>query len=148
MKKVSKSSMIRALFDKGLTNSEIVNKLRVSPQLVYLVKKNMDIKRGKAIAVKRITLKRGKSKSKVFEPMPLLDRSCPRILRFPQVKEITGLSRSSLYALFNSNQFPMPVKLTSRCIGWLASDIDNWMSSLKPVTTSEIRSVIKGLEKV
>ena len=42
MKKVTKSSRIRALIDKGATDSEIVRKLKVSPQLAYQVRKNYD----------------------------------------------------------------------------------------------------------
>lgn len=37
MKKVNKSQQIRDLIDKGVPNSEIVKKLKVSQQLVYIV---------------------------------------------------------------------------------------------------------------
>lgn len=37
MKKVNKSQQIRELIDKGLSGKEIVAKLKVSPQLVYIV---------------------------------------------------------------------------------------------------------------
>ncbi len=37
MKKVNKSAQIRALIDKGVPNNEIVKKLKVSQQLVYIV---------------------------------------------------------------------------------------------------------------
>lgn len=44
MKKVSKSSMIRDLLDKGMSNKEIVKKLKVSPQLAYVVSKTYGAK--------------------------------------------------------------------------------------------------------
>ena len=39
-RKGSKSAKIRALIDKGLDQKDIVKKLNVSPQLVYIVSRN------------------------------------------------------------------------------------------------------------
>lgn len=49
MKRVNKSSLIRKMLDKGMTQSDIVRKLKVSPQLVYIVARNY----GKLTPVKR-----------------------------------------------------------------------------------------------
>jgi prophage regulatory protein len=49
------------------------------------------------------------------------------ILRLPQVRRITGLSRSSIYALQGSRQFPQSVKLCPRAVGWLESEIREWL---------------------
>jgi prophage regulatory protein len=49
------------------------------------------------------------------------------ILRLPQVRRITGLSRSSNYALQGSRQFPQSVKLCPRAVGWLESEIREWL---------------------
>jgi len=50
------------------------------------------------------------------------------ILRLPAVKERTGLSRSSIYLRINNNEFPSPISLGGRAVGWLEEDIDNWLN--------------------
>jgi prophage regulatory protein len=52
-----------------------------------------------------------------------------RILRLPQVKERTGLGRSSIYAGVKNGTFPAPVQLGERAVGWLASSIDSWVQT-------------------
>lgn len=49
------------------------------------------------------------------------------ILRFPQVKERVGLGRTSIYALINKGEFPRPVQISSRCVGWPEADIEAWL---------------------
>jgi prophage regulatory protein len=51
------------------------------------------------------------------------------ILRLPQVKLRTGLSRSSIYNAMKRAEFPASVSLGARAIGWRASDIDAWIDS-------------------
>jgi prophage regulatory protein len=50
------------------------------------------------------------------------------ILRLPQVKTVTGLSRSSIYNYVSMSSFPSPVRLGPRSVGWLESEIDAWVS--------------------
>ena len=47
-------------------------------------------------------------------------------LRLPQVKTITGLSKSSLYALIRANSFPAPVHLGPRTGAWVQSEEKGW----------------------
>lgn len=49
-------------------------------------------------------------------------------LRLPQVKVRTGLSRSSLYAKISRGEFPPPINLGARAVGWLESEVDEWIS--------------------
>ncbi len=50
------------------------------------------------------------------------------ILRLPQVKTQTGLSRSTLYKLISLGSFPKQIDLGGgRAVGWLESDIQNWI---------------------
>lgn len=51
----------------------------------------------------------------------------PRILRLPSVLALTGLGRSTIYVWVNKGQFPVPVQLGPRAIGWRAADIDQWL---------------------
>jgi prophage regulatory protein len=41
---------------------------------------------------------------------------------------MTGLSRSSLYALVKDGDFPRQVKLSERAAGWVASDVERWLN--------------------
>ncbi len=51
------------------------------------------------------------------------------ILRRPEVERITGLSRSTLYAMMADGSFPKPVKLGKRAVGWREVDIAVWLES-------------------
>lgn len=52
-----------------------------------------------------------------------------RIIRLPDVRTRTGLSRSSIYAAISKNTFPQPLPLGARAVGWLESEIDAWLES-------------------
>lgn len=54
-----------------------------------------------------------------------------KILRLPEVKAATGRSRSSIYQGMADGSFPRSVALGERAIGWRASDIENWLQSLR-----------------
>jgi len=51
-----------------------------------------------------------------------------KILRLPDVIERVGFSRSSIYAFVENGTFPKPLKISVRAIGWLDSDVDDWIS--------------------
>lgn len=51
------------------------------------------------------------------------------ILRMPNVKSRTGLSRSTIYAMIKDNRFPKYISLGARSVGWLESEIDAWIES-------------------
>ncbi len=51
------------------------------------------------------------------------------ILRRKQVQARTGLSRSTIYLRIAEGSFPKPVSLGARAVGWLESDIDQWLTS-------------------
>lgn len=53
-----------------------------------------------------------------------------RILRLPQVKDMTGLSRSTIYAEISKGKFPKQIKLTGgRSVGWSESSVIDWIRS-------------------
>ena len=63
-----------------------------------------------------------------------------QILRLPTVKARTGLSRSTIYMYVKDGVFPKPVSLGARAVGWLDSEIDDWIDqrvkdSRKPMTS-------------
>lgn len=49
------------------------------------------------------------------------------ILRLPAVKARVGLSRSSIYLAVSRAEFPRPVQLGARAVGWLESEIEEWI---------------------
>jgi len=50
-----------------------------------------------------------------------------KFIRLPEVKNKTGLSRSSIYLRMSNGEFPQSISLGSRAIGWLESDINEWL---------------------
>lgn len=50
-----------------------------------------------------------------------------KILRIWDVMELTGLSRSSLYQMIQIGDFPRPIELGKRCVGWVASEVEDWI---------------------
>ncbi len=51
------------------------------------------------------------------------------ILRMPAVTKKTGLSRSTVYLLIEQGKFPKRIKLSSRAVGFLESDVNDWLES-------------------
>ena len=51
----------------------------------------------------------------------------PILLRRPQVQQRTGLSRSTLYEYIKDGEFPAPVRLGARAVGWLESEVSDWI---------------------
>ena len=50
-----------------------------------------------------------------------------RFLRLPEVLARTGLSRSTIYVRLEQGRFPRPVSLGDRAVGWVESEIDEWI---------------------
>jgi prophage regulatory protein len=49
------------------------------------------------------------------------------ILRLPEVKRSTGLSRSTIYLRIAEGKFPKPISLGTRAVGWLENEIQDWL---------------------
>lgn len=50
-----------------------------------------------------------------------------RIIRLPDVKKTTGLAKSTIYKKVAANEFPKPIPLGSKSVGWLESEIQKWI---------------------
>lgn len=57
------------------------------------------------------------------------------ILRLPEVKTRTGLSRSSIYLRMANNDFPHSISLGGRAVGWLEADVEGWLT--KKIASSQ-----------
>ena len=53
-----------------------------------------------------------------------------KILRLPAVKTRVGLGRSSIYERVAHGTFPKPINLGARAVGWLESEIDEYLAAL------------------
>lgn len=50
-------------------------------------------------------------------------------LRRRAVEATTGLSRSSIYAMMDTGEFPRPVRIGKRAVAWPESTITAWLAS-------------------
>ena len=51
----------------------------------------------------------------------------PGILRLPQVRDRTGLSRSGIYKKMADGEFPQSISLGLRARGWVDLAIEKWI---------------------
>ena len=54
------------------------------------------------------------------------------ILRKPRVLAIIGMGNTWLYEAIARGDFPAPVKLGARAVGWRRSDVEAWLASRAP----------------
>jgi prophage regulatory protein len=57
------------------------------------------------------------------------------VARLPEVEQVSGLSRSSIYRLEASGEFPKRVKLGQRAVGWPREAVLKWCAN-RPNATS------------
>ena len=51
------------------------------------------------------------------------------LFRRTKVQELTGLSRSGLYAAIKIGAFPKPIKIGLRAVAWQAKEVHLWIES-------------------
>lgn len=57
----------------------------------------------------------------------MIKEESKRLLRLPDVKDKTGLSKTTIYDLMKTGRFPDRIKLTERVSAWRSTDIDTWI---------------------
>jgi prophage regulatory protein len=62
-----------------------------------------------------------------------------KIIRLPEVKNTTGLSRSTIYLYMSKGIFPASISLGSRAVGWIESDIEQYLDDR--ITASKGRAL-------
>jgi len=60
-----------------------------------------------------------------------------KIHRLPSAIGMTGLCRSSLYKALAAKDFPEPVMLGKRAVGWRESDLIAWVQSRQKRTDTK-----------
>lgn len=61
-----------------------------------------------------------------------------RMLRNPEVLELTGVSNATLYRWIKEGHFPAPVKLGPNSVGWRESALQEWLDSREPAGGPEV----------
>lgn len=61
-----------------------------------------------------------------------------RFLRLPEVLARTGLSRSTIYVRLEQGRFPRPVSLGGRAVGWIESEVDEWIRERIAASRSDL----------
>lgn len=52
-----------------------------------------------------------------------------RIVRVPEAVALTGLSRSTIYANVRKREFPAPMRLSLKAVGWRFADLQAWLTT-------------------
>ena len=68
------------------------------------------------------------------------ERNKEHILRLNDVKKRTGLSRSTIYLNVKEGLFPEPISLGLRSVGWLESEVDQWINQRVKKTLTKVSS--------
>tara|TARA_B110000211_G_scaffold5055_1_gene5581 strand:+ start:2039 stop:2227 length:189 start_codon:yes stop_codon:yes gene_type:complete len=55
----------------------------------------------------------------------------PQIIRRKDIEKRLKISRSSIYAMMSQGEFPKPVRLGRRAVGWKSTDIEKWLQDLQ-----------------
>jgi prophage regulatory protein len=61
-------------------------------------------------------------------------------LRLPDVKAITGLSKTTIYEMIKEEAFPHPVPIGKRAVGWIEAEVKQWAAKQVAFARSDRKS--------
>lgn len=64
-----------------------------------------------------------------------------RLLPWPKVRDITGLSRTTAWRLQKAGDFPLPVVISPGRVGWRESELQAWKASRAPRLASALPKI-------
>ncbi len=71
------------------------------------------------------------------------------LIRLSEVKEYTGLGRSSIYKYMNDGLFPKSVSLGDRAIAWVDTEIEEWVQNKIDLRDEcELSASVKGANQL
>ncbi|MEX0447571.1 helix-turn-helix transcriptional regulator [Xenorhabdus sp. SGI246] len=70
--------------------------------------------------------------------MPVLNIQKENLIRLPEVQRRTGYGKAWLYKLIQAGQFPKQVKIGTRSVAFIESEIDDWISQRIAESRSEV----------
>jgi prophage regulatory protein len=56
-----------------------------------------------------------------------------KCVRIKQVVEMVGFSKPTIYRLINKGTFPKPFNISTNCVVWRVSAIENWIKEREVV---------------
>ena len=56
-----------------------------------------------------------------------------RLIRMRELRSVVGLGHSQIYVLMAKNEFPKPVQISERAVGWRSDDIQQWIEARERV---------------
>jgi prophage regulatory protein len=71
---------------------------------------------------------KGEERPVIHSSPPVSPPERKKFLRLIQVRETIGLSRATIYRKIAAHEFPRPVRLGSRAVGWVEADVIGWMN--------------------
>ncbi|WP_340615401.1 helix-turn-helix transcriptional regulator [Xenorhabdus entomophaga] len=70
--------------------------------------------------------------------MPTITASKVNLIRLPEVQRRTGYGKAWIYKLIQAGQFPKQVKIGTRSVAFIESEIDDWISQRIAESRSEV----------
>ena len=67
-----------------------------------------------------------------------------RLLRRPEVEKLTGLSRSSIYALMDRGEFPRPRRIGRRAVAWDEAALERWLATRAEADPRDVHAPRRG----
>ena len=57
-----------------------------------------------------------------------MDGHIPQLLTRDEVQQLYRLSKSTLYRMMRSGEFPLPIRIGQRAVRWHAAELNAWLS--------------------
>jgi len=65
------------------------------------------------------------------------------VYRLGDLVRVLSLSKTTIYELIQQRDFPSPVRLTARSVGWRAREVNAWLES-RPQNKERIPAQVSG----
>ena len=63
----------------------------------------------------------------------------PRLVYYPEIKKLTGLSRSTIWKMEKTGRFPRRRLISTNRVAWLESEVHDWIRSRAEVEGAAIQ---------
>ena len=61
-----------------------------------------------------------------------------KVLTLRELEDVVGLRKTAIYSAMKTNEFPRPIKLTTRKSGWLKSEVQEWLELRRELRDREL----------
>jgi len=53
------------------------------------------------------------------------------LITMSEIRAMLKIGRTAGYELINRSDFPAPISISSKCLRWVGSEVENWINSQK-----------------